>query len=38
MKFLCKLGIHLWGYSGNAWTQAPAPIRCDRCGTAARLH
>lgn len=29
---LCRLGIHRAGYSGNAHTHAPAPIRCDRCG------
>ncbi|MBD8477581.1 hypothetical protein [Microbacterium sp. CFBP 8794] len=32
----CALGIHRWGYSGNAYTQAPATIRCERCGQEKR--
>lgn len=36
-KLLCWLGLHRWGYSGNAHTQAPARIRCDRAGCSVRM-
>ena len=32
-RLLCHLGLHTWDYSGNAWTHAPAPIRCEHCRT-----
>lgn len=36
VKILCRLGIHSWDYSGYAWTHAPRPIRCERCGKQRR--
>lgn len=32
MRWLCKVGLHEWPLYVNAHTQAPAPIRCYRCG------
>lgn len=34
MTVLCKLGLHSWPAHVNAYSQAPAPIRCERCGAA----
>ncbi|MDQ1206193.1 hypothetical protein QE377_002552 [Microbacterium sp. SORGH_AS 862] len=31
---LCRIGLHAWPLSVNAYTQAPAPVRCERCGEA----
>ena len=28
----CAMGWHRWPRYVNAYTQAPAPIRCERCG------
>lgn len=30
-RLLCLVGLHHWDYSGNAFTFAPAIIRCERC-------
>lgn len=29
---LCRLGLHLCPRYVDAWAQAPAPVRCERCG------
>lgn len=29
---LCRLGVHQYPATVNPYTQAPAPIRCMRCG------
>lgn len=31
VPWLCRLGLHRWPRRVNAHTQAPAPIRCERC-------
>lgn len=31
-RLLCWFGLHRSNYSGNAFTFAPARIRCERCG------
>lgn len=31
-RLLCWLGLHSWDYSGNAYSHAPRPIHCERCG------
>lgn len=36
MKLLCRIGLHLYPRYVKAYLQAPAPIRCERCGKAAR--
>lgn len=38
MKLLCALGIHAYPRFVNAHTQAPAPVRCERCGKAYGSH
>lgn len=35
MRLLCRIGLHLYPRYVNAYTQAPAPVRCERCGKAA---
>lgn len=32
----CALGLHAWPRYVNAYTQAPAPVRCARCTRACR--
>lgn len=29
---LCRIGLHAYPKYVNAYTQAPAPVRCERCG------
>ena len=31
---LCRFGLHEWPRHVDAHTQAPAPVRCYRCGVA----
>lgn len=31
-KFLCRVGFHSWPVYVDSYTQAPAPVRCTRCG------
>lgn len=33
-NLLCRIGLHSWPLYVNAYTQAPAPIRCHRCGAS----
>ena len=34
MSTLCRIGLHSWPHWIVAYTQAPEPIRCYRCGKA----
>jgi len=33
-NLLCRIGWHRYPRYVNAYTQAPAPVRCERCGKA----
>jgi hypothetical protein len=32
ISWWCRLGLHLYPRYVDAWSQAPAPVRCERCG------
>lgn len=34
MKVLCLIGWHRYPRFVDAWAQAPAPVRCERCRRA----
>lgn len=34
-RLLCPIGLHRYPHFVNAWSQAPARVRCERCGRQA---